>query len=377
MQSNRAQSLRWISFSVALLALSSSGCSAGDAASDAEHAARRSQQLLSPLEQVNFWRQPAILDATTRVLGSLSGTALDSQNSLSSGLLAEPLLLDELSSLANAPLMSAQGQSVLSAISVQAPELVDYLARCAIEEGAEMRVWPPYSAYSAPGRLGLARAWPTRSLTTKEKRWVTACLMAHTNNLAVVDIGVSGANPYLSAPDAPVDSEPRRVEEAAFFGNLFDRTPQEPYLFACSGVGAQSRCGDSGISQDLERRICGHSAVCGFQYLGPCNDLAAAGPGSDVCTIDMPYDSCATPFAGPFSEVVTVYLKTDADLLQQHPSCGQLAPSCGHDTCTIGGPLLPACSGKVCSGPRADPYCCSRAWDSSCVAAARRGRACQ
>jgi len=48
---------------------------------------------------------------------------------------------------------------------------------------------------------------------------------------------------------------------------------------------------------------------------------------------------------------------------------GGAPPSCDHDVCTEGGPLLKSCdtcSAAVCG---ADPYCCSTAWDPLCVGA--------
>jgi len=49
------------------------------------------------------------------------------------------------------------------------------------------------------------------------------------------------------------------------------------------------------------------------------------------------------------------------------PAC----PTCDHDVCTPGSPLLAACgscSADVCAG---DPFCCDTAWDSVCIDGAK------
>jgi len=45
-------------------------------------------------------------------------------------------------------------------------------------------------------------------------------------------------------------------------------------------------------------------------------------------------------------------------------------PSCDHDVCTTGGPLLPACSTCADTVCTSDPYCCEVTWDALCVDAA-------
>ncbi len=42
-------------------------------------------------------------------------------------------------------------------------------------------------------------------------------------------------------------------------------------------------------------------------------------------------------------------------------------PSCGHDVCTEGTPLLTACSSCAATVCAADPFCCNVAWDALCI----------
>lgn len=45
-------------------------------------------------------------------------------------------------------------------------------------------------------------------------------------------------------------------------------------------------------------------------------------------------------------------------------------PSCDHDVCTTGAPLLPACSSCAATVCGADAYCCDFEWDAVCVSEA-------
>jgi hypothetical protein len=43
-------------------------------------------------------------------------------------------------------------------------------------------------------------------------------------------------------------------------------------------------------------------------------------------------------------------------------------PSCNHGVCATGGPLAATCNGCASAVCQRDPYCCTIAWDSQCVA---------
>jgi hypothetical protein len=321
---------------------------------------------LEPLQSVRVYRPSGGLVLSIR--------ALDSQNALPSGALSDPSVVALLAALGREPLLeeSSSVSALRSLPGGQGSTLLTYVARCALKES------DPPVLRDAPGRLGLAPDWRRRALNTSEQHWITACLMAHTNNLAEVAVAVSGTRAVLlTAGSSPGPAQSFPYEEAAFYGNVFANTPE---LYACSGAGAQSRCDDRGVGQDLERRICGtNSAKCGFKYLGKCNLPALAGGGArpGACTVSMPYANCGGSTGARFSEIVTASLRTDAALLALHPRCGQQpAPSCApphHDVCTLGPALGAGCSTGVCAH---DDYCCTIAWDSNCVEAAREAGAC-
>lgn len=350
-----------------MLGSASSGCSsAGQIDSMSDEAAGERSLALYPsfLQSVRVYRLPSVSVIS----------ALDSQNALPSGVLADPTVLSRLRDLGASQLLpSSPALAALRALpGGRGAALLKYLARCALPEASG--VLPGY-----PGRLGLAPHWPGRPLNVSEQRWITACLMAHTNNLASVSIAASGTLPVFSTAGSHAGLPLRYpYEEAAFYGTVFENVPR---LFACSGAGTQSSCTDRGAGEDLQRRICGtaSAASCGFQYMHECNKLPLGGgawaPGA--CSAAMPYANCAGTAGVRFTEVVTTSLRTDAELLGLHPSCTQRpAPSCSspaHDVCTMGEALGEKCSSGVCSS---DPYCCSVMWDSNCVAKAREKAGC-
>jgi len=307
--------------------------------------------------------------------------ALDSQNALPPGVLSDPSLRLRLRQLA-AVKLSAAGPFIPAIDGMRnGRELLRYLVRCALPQGIGLTVGSGTGAETLYGRLGLAPGWwndKPIGLDTAEaasgRRWVTACLMAHSNNLGPVQIAVSGNREPLSTEGAFTGPE-FRVEEAAFFGDVF---LQSPVLYACAGTGVEGLCRDRGVSDDLRRRICGtNAASCGFTFLGACDFIDR--PGAGVCTPRMPYQNCGTPTTR-FAEVLTTSLLTDADFLALHPGCNSSpdSPEC-HDKCEIGKPLdrsardgdgdgVPGCDGaSVCTG---DPYCCTTVWDSVCVSRA-------
>lgn len=322
---------------------------------------------LSYLQAVRAYRLPSLV----------SISALDSQNAMPSGLLVDPSLRYHLLDLARSRLSA--GSPAVAALRA-APGgggdvLLKYLARCALRE-SDTTVLPGY-----PGRLGLAYKWQSRGLDRSEQHWITACLMAHTNNLATVPIAVTGTLPTFStAGTSTAKALDYPYEEAAFYGNLFENVPQ---LFACSGVGTQASCSDRGVGEDLQRRLCGTSnaSQCGFQYMHECNLPAPSGAlmagACSAASPGSPYADCVGAKGVRIAEVITASLRTDAALLGLHPACTQTPePSCSppaHELCTIGARLGAGCSGGVCAD---DPYCCTRIWDSSCVAKARSAGLC-
>lgn len=145
-------------------------------------------------------------------------------------------------------------------------ELLQYVVRCAMPEGVTMRgVDEDGAVYEFAGSLGLGEQWATGPLTPTAQRWVSACLLAHVNAFGVpVPISVRGAHPNLTVDDA--EQSEYLVQEAAFYGNLFQ---DEPVMLGCGGYGLMM-ADDLGLSSYLEKRVCASSESCGFVNVGPC-----------------------------------------------------------------------------------------------------------
>ena len=330
--------------------------------------------------------RPLIGGGTLPTPVDISG--LDSQNGMVSGVFGDDIAMSYLKQLAQYPLRSPKASAMLNKLA-ETPtgvSLISHLARCVLSlSDAPLRVVVGGSAVSTKGGLALATSWLDAPLTdTSKQRWVTACLLAHANNMGEVPIAVSS----VSTSSAPLPTSGSRwaYEEGAFFGNLFEHAAiADHWLFSCTGTSAVAYCGDRGASQDIKRRICGRKGGCGFLNVGPCIDVTG---GRSTCSGE-PYSSCSAGGVD-YSEVITVSLQTDVDALSLHPSCAKPAPvpGCDHKACEIGAPLDPACAetSALCGGTtpclvededdRYEHYCNTVAWDSICVDRAHAAGAC-
>ncbi|MDI3287801.1 hypothetical protein [Polyangium sp. 15x6] len=126
------------------------------------------------------------------------------------------------------------------------------------------------------GQIGLAPDWETRALTTEEKEFVTACVMARTNRFGEeIDILLDGDHPEIE-PDSALQLTYPYVESTVW-GNMFDSTvplnpthdPNHPTLqpfnaHVCKNY-SDSTCPDAAF------RVCDESDDCGFINHGPCS----------------------------------------------------------------------------------------------------------
>ncbi len=169
-----------------------------------------------------------------------------------------------------APLLQAPG----------GPELLSYIATCALDEGQELRVESSDQVFT--GNLGLAPQWANESCDKSCQRWISACLLAHSNATGnPVTISVRGSNPGLLWTQEIESSY--TYQEAAYYGNVFAPFEQR-VLQACAGeslfagVGEENRLREA-LDQGAEflaGRICGVGA-CGFKFAGACQDLSVSG----------------------------------------------------------------------------------------------------
>jgi len=182
--------------------------------------------------------------------------------------------------------------AIFDANPADASMFMDYFARCALTEQQSLHfrdlVWT--------GVIGLTPGWISSPPTTSERRWVSACLMAHTNALGVHhELRLDGSLPQLAQRD-PGDAA-YSVLEGAYWGDLFEAGSP---LSACGGVAAP--LASTGRTCAWPTFDDPGQTECGFAWAGDC---------SAVCS----GDAC-----GGVAEVVQTYL-TAADF---DPQC--LAP---------------------------------------------------
>ena len=166
---------------------------------------------------------------------------------------------------------------------------VDYLEvliGCALAEGvtvsdpAHTLLWfngvPLKKVYS--GEIGLAPHWLTRALTTDEKKWVTACVLARVNRYGVtLDIALEGNHSAISPRASSVYTE----AESKAWGNMFDSTTTLsttnsnvspgtiPFAaYVCSEI---SWCANQ---REASTRSCDSTYTpCGFNYMEDCEEF--------------------------------------------------------------------------------------------------------
>ncbi len=178
-------------------------------------------------------------------------------------------------------------------------QVLKYIARCALPLGIDLIAEVNGQTYTFPGRLGLTPDWADHPLSASGRRWMTACLLAHTNYFGItVPISLRGETAALATSTGERDAYP--VAEAAFFGDLF---ADPPYTASCI---APHQTGDSPY---LDLRVCaepdGDTSKCGFGLAGYCSWwTVCASAGSDGHYRDCRLDS-SMPRVG---EVITVYL---------------------------------------------------------------------
>lgn len=159
-------------------------------------------------------------------------------------------------------------------------QLLTYVTRCALSAGDELVAVDSAGevTHRFHGALGLASEWLRGPLDLSGQRWISACLLAHTNAFGTpVSISARGTHAALAT-----SAEERRlfpVVEAAFYGNLFADANGDGaadfVAYACTGA----RSPHDEDSASLALRICGEAAAdgsglteCGFVHVGTCED---------------------------------------------------------------------------------------------------------
>lgn len=229
------------------------------------------------------------------------------------------LRLDAIAKLSTAPLSVTTGTTIALdeetfgplLASEGGPELLQYIATCALNEGQELSIASTGALY--PGNLGLATNWARSTCDLDCQGWVTACILAHANLFEeTVEIAPRGNHPNLPWDDAMTDLF--RYEEAAYYGNMFKPTGQA-VMAACAGAMPE----EDEIA--ITGRVCDVGA-CDFDFRGECYDLLELEPdaaniqlGACDLKLDGSYGACGgsvdpdSELVVRFDQVLTVYLE--------------------------------------------------------------------
>jgi hypothetical protein len=202
--------------------------------------------------------------------GSVSSTNRLSLNRLS----LNRMSLNGLSSGA----LSQDGESLVESDLVAdgaGRELLTYMVRCALLSDQELSATAPDGVtYTWKGLIGLAPTWLTSPLDSeRSQRWVSACLLAHVNGYGIeVPISLRGLHHALRASEE--EKATFTVQEAAFFGNVFDASEGEddlgdPAFYSCGGSKLLTQC-NGDLSSYRPQRSCADRMDCALKFAGTC-----------------------------------------------------------------------------------------------------------
>lgn len=155
------------------------------------------------------------------------------------------------------------------------PDVLSYVAQCALEEGDSLDGFD--------GLLGIAPEWRNGSCDTECQETMTACLAAVVNDRGSRLIHVKG-----DAVNANTNGPAGLRAEAAFFGNMFVFPPEAMYCTISSG-----------LESLLDERLCSNAGpTCAVLGVGKCSSYF--GPRCRESGGDVPYETdCRRPVPGP------------------------------------------------------------------------------
>ena len=174
-----------------------------------------------------------------------------------------------------------------------------YLFLCALDEDQTVVGSVNGQVYEFTGSLGLAPEWVDRGMDDSERRWLSACLVAHINEVgATVEISTRAEGKLTTNAQ---ETEDFATYEGTFFGYTFG---QDIEVYSCSGDLADVAMANS---PDRAVRTCADdSAVCGVNYLGACRDIC------DTRNADNGWTDCWAN-GERYSETISVYLNSPDD----------------------------------------------------------------
>lgn len=177
-------------------------------------------------------------------------------------------------------------------------DLLRNLVTCALPPDSSLVVRVGGSSVRISGMVGLAPAWARRPMVATERSWVSACLLARSNELGVsVSVSLLGGNRVLGAD--PQEASDFSVEEGAFYGDVLAPGPVQ--WFACRGTGSLAAGG-------MSDRLCAVAdlgrpglTLCGFGFAGSCAAACETSSGGL-------YSGCRGDLGRLFDQVITVHV---------------------------------------------------------------------
>jgi hypothetical protein len=209
-------------------------------------------------------------------------------------------------------------------------EVLSYLISCALPAGQSFNITSGGATYTFAGDIGLAKSWKSVKLTTKQQRWISACMFARINNQGqLMKISLRGPHHALHVTQA--ETSRFSLEEGVYYGNLF--TGQMPIVgWSCRGKHQAAGEGPEGSA--MSYRDCAEPSFgdtesssfnqCGWGYAEDCflHDLG----------IPFSCESKVTTGSGvPDPEA-------DGDASDE-PSHGSNAPNSYYKKCHAGGTI--------------------------------------
>ena len=170
-------------------------------------------------------------------------------------------------SLSSTRLEAAEAANELLS-TVEGRDLFSYLIGCALADGTTIEATVPGAADTAPpfsnytctsgrcsfdGSLGLVPDWIEHKLSSKDERWVSACILARVNNFDTTEaISLRGPHPSLTVNDGEV--EIFAADEGAFYGNIFTHEDDPIEAYACQGRAKSQAPNNGGLACEPAHR---------------------------------------------------------------------------------------------------------------------------
>ena len=216
-------------------------------------------------------------------------------------------------------------------------QVLDYLIGCALPSGQSFTVNAAGQTFVFNGDVGLAKSWKSNKLSAKEKRWISACMLARINNQGQL-MKISLRGPHHALHVTQTETSRFNQEEGVFYGDIFTGTAP---IVGWSCRGAAQAAGEGQEGSALSYRDCAEPG-------GTRTGGDEVPDGSNQCGWGYAEDCFIHQFALPFaceSKVTTgggvPDLEADGDVTDE-PSHGSNAPNSYYKKCHAGGviPLL-------------------------------------